>query len=101
MAQEGQPTPPVVDASGESSNLPQSQPEVPLKWSEFVWSLEKMRHRPYSRKMTERFAHQYLSCCHISFSDWFRINPLEMVLLGCQTLLDHQPASRDVSVNIV
>ena len=59
MAQEGQPdepVPPVVP--GESPDLPHSQPEVPLKWSEFVWSLEKLRHRPYSRKMTERFVHQ-------------------------------------------
>ena len=29
-------------------------PEVPLKWSEFVWSLEKLRHKPYSKKMRER-----------------------------------------------
>ena len=41
MAQEGQPTPPVVDASGESSNLPQSQPEVPLKWSSLFGHLRK------------------------------------------------------------
>ena len=68
MAQEGQPTPPVVDAPGESSNLPHSQPEVPLKWSEFVWSLEKMRHRPYSRKMTERFVHQPSCLVFISLS---------------------------------
>jgi hypothetical protein len=54
---------------------------VPLYWSEFVWSLEKLRHRAYSKKMTE--------------SDWFRINPLEMVLLGCQTLHDCREASRD------
>ena len=30
-------------------------------------------------------------------SDWFRINPLEMVLLGCQTLANNDTAHRDVS----
>ena len=29
--------------------------------------------------------------------DWFRINPLEMVLLGCQSLSSNAPAKRDVS----
>ena len=31
-----------------------SLPEVPLYWTDFVWSLEKLRHRAYSRKMTEQ-----------------------------------------------
>lgn len=34
----------------------------------------------------------------IQCSDWYRINPLEMVLLGCQTLADDSSASRDVSL---
>ena len=32
-----------------------------------------------------------------NYSDWYRINPLEMVLLGCQTLADDTSACRDVS----
>ena len=32
-----------------------------------------------------------------AYRDWFRINPLEMVILGCQTLVTGAPASRDVS----
>lgn len=28
--------------------------EVPLRWTEFMWSLEKLRHRPYSKKARER-----------------------------------------------
>ena len=32
-------------------------PEVPLKWSEFVWSLEKLRHKPYSKRMRERLVY--------------------------------------------
>ena len=95
-------------------------PEVPLYWSDFVWSLEKLRHRAYSRKMTERYVvngqglgwqKNILICklyaqkrCHSQIillnqcSDWYRINPLEMVLLGCQTLADDAPATRDVSL---
>lgn len=37
----------------------QALPEVPLKWSDFVWSLEKLRHKPYSKKTTERFDDSY------------------------------------------
>ena len=29
-------------------------PEVPLQWSDFMWSLEKLRHRPYGKRMRER-----------------------------------------------
>ena len=29
-------------------------PEVPLKWDDFVWSLEKLRHSPYGKKTRER-----------------------------------------------
>ena len=32
----------------------QSLPEVPLKWADFMWSLEKLRHKPYSKKTSER-----------------------------------------------
>ena len=28
--------------------------EVQLKWTEFMWSLEKLRHNPYSKKTRER-----------------------------------------------
>ena len=31
------------------------------------------------------------------YRDWFRINPLEIVLLGCQTLTTRTSAQRDVS----
>ena len=30
-------------------------PEVPLQWSEFMWSLERLRNKPYDKKMRERF----------------------------------------------
>lgn len=29
-------------------------PEVPLQWSEFMWSLERLRNKPYDKKMRER-----------------------------------------------
>ena len=40
----------------------QALPEVPLKWSDFVWSLEKLRHKPYSKKTTERCSASYRAC---------------------------------------
>ena len=30
-------------------------PEVPLQWSEFMWSLERLKNKPYDKKMSERF----------------------------------------------
>ena len=30
-------------------------PEVPLKWSDFKWSLEKLIHKDYGPKMNERY----------------------------------------------
>ena len=30
-------------------------PEVPLKWTDFSWSLEKLRHKPYGKKTRERY----------------------------------------------
>jgi hypothetical protein len=68
-------------ASLQPTGREQKLPEVPLRWSDFVWSLEKLRNKPYSKSTTER--------------DWFRINPLEMVLLGCQTLCTRMPAQRN------
>ena len=35
--------------------------------------------------------------CDPLYRDWFRINPLDMILLGCQTLSSNIPARRDVS----
>jgi len=32
-----------------------SLPEVPLKWTDFSWSLEKLRHKPYGKKTRERY----------------------------------------------
>ncbi len=29
-------------------------PEVPLKWTDFMWSLEKLRHKHYGRRMRDR-----------------------------------------------
>ena len=29
-------------------------PEIPLQWTDFMWALEKLRHRPYSKKTRER-----------------------------------------------
>lgn len=29
-------------------------PEVPLRWTDFMWALEKLRHKPYSKKTRER-----------------------------------------------
>ena len=31
-----------------------SLPEVQLQWSDFVWALERLRHKPYGKKMTDR-----------------------------------------------
>ncbi|CAI8022013.1 hypothetical protein GBAR_LOCUS12959 [Geodia barretti] len=47
-------------------------PEISLRWSDFSGSLEKLRYKTYTKNSTDR--------------DWFRINPLELLLLGCQTL---------------
>lgn len=33
-------------------------PEVPLKWTDFMWSLEKLRHKPYSKNTTERYSRE-------------------------------------------
>ena len=33
----------------------QTLPEVPLRWSDFVWSLERLRHKPYGKKMREKW----------------------------------------------
>jgi hypothetical protein len=29
-------------------------PEVPLRWTDFMWALEKLRHKPYSKRTRER-----------------------------------------------
>ena len=29
-------------------------PEVPLRWNDFVWALERLRHKRYGKKMRER-----------------------------------------------
>ena len=29
-------------------------PEIPLQWADFMWALEKLRHKPYSKKTRER-----------------------------------------------
>ena len=34
-------------------------PEIPLKWEDFDWSLEKLRHKPYGKKTRERSTHNY------------------------------------------
>ena len=41
-------------ASSEVAGKPKALPEVPLKWSDFVSSLEKLRYRPYNKKTVER-----------------------------------------------
>ena len=30
-------------------------PEVPLKWKDFLVSLEKLKHKPYGKKTRERY----------------------------------------------
>ena len=42
-------------ASAEPTTKEQKLPEVPLGWSDFVWSLEKLRNKPYSKNTTERY----------------------------------------------
>ncbi len=32
-----------------------SLPQVPLKWNDFDWSLEKLRHSSYGKKTRERY----------------------------------------------
>jgi hypothetical protein len=49
-----------------------SKADVSMTWLDFFWSLEKLSHSPYNKQGQER--------------DWFRINPLETVLLGCECL---------------
>lgn len=34
-------------------------PEVPLRWTDFMWALEKLRHKPYSKKTRERWKEKY------------------------------------------
>ena len=29
-------------------------PEIPLEWKDFMWALERLRHKPYSKKTRER-----------------------------------------------
>ena len=92
-------------------------PEVPLQWVDFMWSLEKLRHKPYGKKLRERsvcmiidmdhialksiFYMYFISSCVMCFlcRDWFRINPLEMVLLGAHSIASNTPAKRDVSAD--
>ena len=83
----------MAGTSGENS-----LPQVPLTWSEFSTSLEKLRHKPYNKNATERFVHVKKGFCFYSlpFRDWFRINPLEMVLLGSQSLTMGASAQREV-----
>ena len=38
-----------------SNELNQKLPEVPLRWSDFFSSLEKLRHKSYSKNTTERY----------------------------------------------
>ena len=40
---------------------------------------------------------KYKIVSYYLFRDWFRINPLEMVLLGCETLQTCSKSTRDVS----
>ena len=83
----------MAGTSGENS-----LPQVPLTWSEFSTSLEKLRYKPYNKNATERFVHVKKGFCFYSlpFRDWFRINPLEMVLLGSQSLTMGASAQREV-----
>lgn len=37
-----------------------SLPEVELKWSDFVWSMEKLRHKPYCKSMRERLVAMFV-----------------------------------------
>ncbi|CAI8022006.1 hypothetical protein GBAR_LOCUS12959 [Geodia barretti] len=57
-------------------------PEISLRWSDFSGSLEKLRYKTYTKNSTDR--------------DWFRINPLELLLLGCQTLSTGVSTKREV-----
>jgi len=41
--------------SNESPQEVKPLPEVPLKWTDFAWSLEKLRHKPYGKKTRERY----------------------------------------------
>jgi len=41
--------------SSESPQEIKPLPEVPLKWTDFSWSLEKLRHKPYGKKTRERY----------------------------------------------
>lgn len=45
-----------------------SLPEVELKWSDFVWSLEKLRHKSYCKSMRERYSASYLIVLSLSCS---------------------------------
>ncbi|XP_062513876.1 uncharacterized protein LOC134189578 isoform X2 [Corticium candelabrum] len=57
--------------------------DVCLTWNDFFWSLQKLSHSPYSRDAQEK--------------DWFRINPLEIVLLGCESLGVEQECQRQMA----
>ncbi len=35
-------------------------PEVQMNWKDFMWSLEKLRHKQYSKSMRERWARKVL-----------------------------------------
>ena len=58
MAERGVEDPRVrVDDRGRTLTSP--LPEVQLKWSDFVWSLEKLRHKAYSKRTRERYVKEW------------------------------------------
>eukprot|EP00118_Oscarella_pearsei_P022304 m.255095 g.255095 ORF g.255095 m.255095 type:complete len:290 (+) comp40391_c0_seq9:28-897(+) len=57
--------------------------QVPMDWKDFFWALEKLRHSPIPKQTRQ--------------TDWFKLNPLEIVLLGCESL-QADPADDGVTI---
>lgn len=64
-----------------------SKVDVPLTWLDFLWSLEQLCHKKQYTASQNR--------------DWFKLNPLELTLLGCETITKKQKVTSKLSTIVV
>ena len=48
----------MADRAAEMGERQPRLPEIKMKWTDFVWSLEKLRHKSYNKSMRERYVLQ-------------------------------------------